>query len=94
MSNLFFSPSGRIGSQDFMKAGVILIAIGAGLSVLKIISPATGLIAGIASLVLLFPWICIWLKRLHNGNKSGEMIVGYIALYAALLIVLTLESLH
>ena len=93
MSNMYFSSKGRIGSQDFMKAGVILIAIGAGISVLKLLIPILGLITPFIFLAMLFPWIFIWIKRLHNGNKSGEMVVAYVALYIALYVILTLVAL-
>lgn len=93
MGNLFFSPSGRIGSQDFMKAGVILIIAGIGLSLMKNWAPSLGLLAGLATFMLLYPWICIWLKRLRAGDKGGEMMFAYIALYAFLLMVLTVVAL-
>lgn len=92
MGNLLFSPTGRIGSQDFMKAGVILIIVGIVLSLLQKSNPSMALIVLAGNLVLLYPWVCIWIKRLHNGNKSGALIFGYIGLYIALLMVLTLVA--
>lgn len=92
MGNLFFSPAGRIGSQDFMKAGVILIIIGIVLSLLKISNPSTTLLVSVGNLLLLYPWVCIWVKRLNNGNKSGAMIFSYIALYVAFLLGLTVVA--
>jgi uncharacterized membrane protein YhaH (DUF805 family) len=90
MGNLLFSPNGRIGSQDFMKAGVILIVVGVALSLLKIMNPSAILLVGTGNILLLYPWITIWVKRLHNGNKSGAMIFGYIGLYIAIILVLTI----
>ncbi|NNC38176.1 MAG: hypothetical protein EX271_00465 [Acidimicrobiales bacterium] len=93
MGNLFLSPSGRIGSQDFMKGGVMLIIAGIVFSLIKNSVPSLGFFAGLASFFLLYPWICIWLKRLRAGNKGGEMMIAYIALYAFLLIALTVVAL-
>ena len=74
MGNLLFSSYGRIGSGTFINAGYILILIGTAFSMSKMISPAIGGIFGFLSMLLLYPWVCIWIKRLHNGGKSGWMV--------------------
>ena len=30
-------------------------------------------LAGIVSFALIYPWIVIWIKRYHDGGKSGWM---------------------
>ena len=92
MGNLLFSPTGRIGSQDFMKAGVILIILGIMLSLLKISNPSMVMLVGIGNIILIYPWVCIWVKRLHNGGKSGAMIFGYIGLYIGLILTSTVVA--
>ena len=87
MGSLFFSPSGQIDSRSFMQAGLILIVIGAVLTVVKNFSPGLAAIASLLSLIMIYPWVCIWIKRLRNGGKSGAMVLVYILLYIVLVIV-------
>ena len=84
MGSLLFSSHGRIGSDTFIKAGYILILIGTAFSMSKVISPAIGGIFGFLSMLLLYPWACIWIKRLHNGGKSGWMVCLYILIYVVI----------
>jgi len=92
MGNLLFSPSGRIGSQDFMKGGVALIIVGIVLSLLNMQAILSPTLVTLAYLLMLFPWVCIWVKRLHNGGKTGFMIFLYIFLYAILVVVFTIVA--
>ncbi len=85
MGNLLFSPYGRIGSNAFNKAGYILILLGAAFSMTKVFGPVVSGFFGIFSFLLLYPWMCIWIKRLHNGDKSGWMVFLYILIYIAIL---------
>ncbi len=88
MLGTLFSPSGRIGSAEFMRAGYILIIIGVAFGLTKLISPAIGAMFGLISVFLVYPWVVIWVKRLHNGGKTGWMIFLYILLYCVALITL------
>lgn len=72
MGNLLFSPSGRIGPGQFMSAVNVLVAIGLVLALLPIFVPALGML-GIIGLVLIWCWVVIWVKRYHDGGKSGWM---------------------
>lgn len=90
MGDLLFSPNGRIGSAAFMKAGYILILIGTALGMVKMFNPVLGAMFGFLSMLLLYPWVCIWIKRLHNGGKSGWMIFLYILIYGVIIMTSTL----
>jgi len=72
MGNLLFSPSGRIGSAAFMKGVGILVALGLILGLIPIFVPALGIL-GLVGLVLIWCWIVLWVKRYHDGGKSGWM---------------------
>ena len=92
MGNLLFSPSGRIGSGQFMSGATILIAIGLVLGVLPIFVPVLALL-NIVGLVLFWCWIVLWVKRYHDGGKSGWMclipIIVYLILGGIITFVLT-----
>ena len=87
MGNLLFSPSGRIGSSEFYRGGFILILIGTAFSMTKMISPGLGVMFGLLSYFLAYPWVVIWIKRLHNGGKSGWLVLLYGLLYTVILMV-------
>jgi len=72
MGNLLFSPSGRIGPGQFMSAVTILVLVGAVLGLLPIFVPALAIL-GIVGFVMIWCWIVIWVKRYHDGGKSGWM---------------------
>lgn len=67
---LFLSPEGRIGQKDFWIGVLILFVIWVVTPfVLHILSP-------IVWLVLLYPWVCVFAKRLHDFGKSGMWILA------------------
>lgn len=73
MGNLLFSPSGRINSGEFMKGAYALIAISFVLGILPLINYKIGSILSIVGIVLIWCWIVLFIKRLHDGGKSGWM---------------------
>jgi uncharacterized membrane protein YhaH (DUF805 family) len=88
MGNLLFSPSGRIGPGEFIKGAIILIVLGTLLSVPSIMGmEAFETITFILSLVLIYPWVVIWIKRYHDAGKSGWMCLIPIVVYLVLFII-------
>ncbi len=73
------NPFGRIGPAKFRNAALVLIAVGAVISLLPAIVPTMALWT-YASLLLLYPWVVIWVKRLHDAGKSGKW---FLAIFAA-----------
>jgi uncharacterized membrane protein YhaH (DUF805 family) len=65
------NPSGRIGPVTFRNAALVLILIGALFSILPYFRPDLALIS-FASLLLLYPWVVIWVKRFHDAGKPGS----------------------
>ena len=88
MGNLLFSPNGRINSGEFMKGAIILIIIGALLTLPSTLGmKAVGTALGVLSYLLAFPWVVIWIKRYHDAGKSGWMCLLPLFVYAILLMV-------
>lgn len=77
MMKLLFSPSNRIGPADFQKGALVLIVIAFLVALLPLVgsSPLLVTLGGLIGLVLLYPWVCIWIKRLHDAGKSGWFII-------------------
>src|SRR5262245_63266199 len=78
--NTMLNPRGRIGPVTFRNAAMILIAIGAILSLLPLATPALAALSFV-SLLLIYPWIVIWVKRLHDAGKSGWMFLVVLVVY-------------
>lgn len=81
-SRLFFSPEGRIGQKDYWIGVLILV-------VLWVLSHLAHVFAPLVWLLLLWPWVCVIAKRLHDFNRSGWMIlipvvVGCVAVIGAI----------
>lgn len=72
MGSLLFSPSGRIGPSEFMKGVMVLVILGFILAGLPALGPALGALS-VVGIVLYWCWIVLWIKRYHDGGKSGWM---------------------
>lgn len=80
MGNLLFSPSGRIGPGQFMSGVQILIIVAVVLAILPALVPALVML-NILGLVMLWCWVVLWVKRYHDGGKSGWMCLIPIIIY-------------
>lgn len=81
MGNLLFSPSGRIGPQEFTKGIMILAIISAIITIIPMFSYSFGTMLSLVSVVLLFPLFCLLIKRSHDAGKSGWMSIVWFILY-------------
>ncbi len=72
MGNLLFSPSGRIGPGEFMSGVMILVVVTLVLGLLTVFAPALAAL-NIVGLVFFWCWVVLWVKRYHDGGKSGWM---------------------
>lgn len=83
-SKLFLSAEGRIGQKDYW-IGVLILFVA------WVLSHLAHVLAPFVWLILIYPWVCVMAKRLHDFNKSGWMIlipvvVGVIALLGAVVV--------
>lgn len=80
--SLFFSAEGRIGRQAFWIGFAILFFAGMVINVI----PGLGQLISIA---MIWCWVCLFSKRLHDFGKSGWLnLVPIVAWFAALVIAL------
>lgn len=69
---LFFNPQGRIGKGPFWIGVIVLLVISTALSAVSAYGPRTvGTIISLLSLVLIYPGVCVYVKRFHDAGKSG-----------------------
>lgn len=88
MGNLLFSPSGRIGSADFIRGIIVLIVISAVLTVLPLISSGLDVLK-ILSIVMVWCWIVLYVKRFHDAGKTGWLTVAVAVASIILLYILS-----
>jgi uncharacterized membrane protein YhaH (DUF805 family) len=79
-AGLFFSPQGRITKSQFQTGAFVLIAISFVFGVLPAVIGGTALMAvstitTLIGLVMLWCWIALWVKRLHQGGITGWMTI-------------------
>ncbi|EAP88905.1 MAG: DUF805 domain-containing protein [Oceanicaulis sp.] len=80
------SANGRMAPADFQKAGLILIAISFVLALTPLVLPVVlaSLLTIIVGLALIYPWACIWSKRLHDAGRSGWMFLVVLVIWIVL----------
>ena len=84
MIKALFDPEGRIGPDDFLKSSLILVVIGAIFSLLPLAT--TSMWLSFVSLVVVYPWAVIWIKRLHDAGKPGWMFLIVFALWVIVIL--------
>ncbi|GLQ24789.1 hypothetical protein GCM10007853_26630 [Algimonas ampicilliniresistens] len=89
MGNLLFSPSGRIGPSAYMKGMIVLAVISAIISIIPLFSPGLAMILGLASIILIIPFVFLGIKRSHDAGKSGWMVLTHILLFIGVSVALT-----
>jgi uncharacterized membrane protein YhaH (DUF805 family) len=77
------NPFGRIGPVTFRNTAIILILVGACLSLSPLINPGLAALS-FAGVLLLYPSLVIWVKRFHDAGKSGKW---FLAVFAAEVII-------
>jgi uncharacterized membrane protein YhaH (DUF805 family) len=82
--SVFFSANGRMGQKDFWIAAAALFGA-------WVLSLALHFLAPFAWLLLVYCWICILSKRLHDAGRSGWLIlvpvaVGFAAVCISLVV--------
>jgi len=84
MGNLLFGPNGRISPSDFMRGATILIVVQFILGLLPLISMGLAMVLSIVSIVIIYPWVCLFMKRLRDGGKSGWLCIAVILVWIVL----------
>jgi uncharacterized membrane protein YhaH (DUF805 family) len=64
IQRLFLKADGRIGRGEFWTGFLILFVVG-------IVVHFIPVIGQIIAIILIYPWVCLFSKRLHDMGKSG-----------------------
>ena len=91
MLSTYLSPAGRMSPSDFKKSALILIVVGVLFSIPELLGiKSNSVLASIVSFALYYSWIVIWIKRYHDGGKSGWMCFLPIVVYLMATIILAM----
>lgn len=79
----FFDPQGRAGPRDFARGLILLTGVMVAIQTLTVIAgPQTNVL----QYALVFPYICVFAKRLHDAGQSAWLwlifLVGWLVLNA------------
>ena len=93
LGSVLFSPNGRIGARTFWRGLIVLLMAVIILQVASVYAgQLVGGIAGVISLGLVYPYLCVFGKRLHDAGKSAWwfllFLFGYVVLSGVLQMVL------
>jgi len=80
---VLFDPTGRIGPRDFWRGVILLVASQVIMQTALVYGPPIlVVILSILSLALVYPYLCVFGKRLHDAGKSAWffvlLLVGYL----------------
>ncbi|HEX2561087.1 DUF805 domain-containing protein, partial [Phenylobacterium sp.] len=78
---LFLTADGRIGKRDFWIGFAILFGIG-------FVAGMIPVLGQIISLVLIYPTVCVFSKRLHDFGKTGWLYLAPVGITVVLMIVM------
>lgn len=82
---LFLDPKGRIGRKDFWIGFAILFVAGLVLGMIPVIGQIIGLL-------MLYLWVCLGSKRLHDMGKSGWLMVVPFALQVLAMVLVVMAA--
>ncbi|MBL4537532.1 MAG: DUF805 domain-containing protein [Oceanicaulis sp.] len=72
LMSVLFAPNGRINPSQFQTGALVLLGIGFVLALVPL--TGNGALIGVQTLVglaMIYPWVVLWRKRLHDSGKSG-----------------------
>ena len=75
MGNLLFSPSGRIGPDEFMRGVYVVVAVSFLINLLPMVSVTLSSPLKLLMIGAAYCWVALFIKRFRDGGKSGWMVL-------------------
>ena len=84
-ADLLFNPNGRIGKNTFWRGAIAVLVITIVISIVGAYVPGGWSIAfGLLSFALVYPYLCVYGKRIHDAGLSAwifvALLIGYFIL--------------
>jgi uncharacterized membrane protein YhaH (DUF805 family) len=83
---VLFSPNGRIGPNRFARGFILLTGA---MVILEALSAAVAPAFASLSFLLIFPYLCVFGKRLHDAGQSAALWLAFVAAYILLSAMIT-----
>ena len=84
---VLFNPNGRIQANQFWQGIIVLVGLQIVLQVLAVLGISLGVLDTIIGLGIIYPYLCVYGKRLHDSNKSAWLFLlfalGYMIIMLA-----------
>jgi uncharacterized membrane protein YhaH (DUF805 family) len=72
LMSVLFAPNGRISPSQFQTGALVLLGIGFVMALLSLTGNTAMMgVQTLVGLVLIYPWVVLWRKRLHDSGKTG-----------------------
>ena len=72
LMSVLFAPNGRINPGQFQTGALVLLGIGFVLALLPLTGNAAMMgVQTLIGLIMIYPWVVLWRKRLHDNGKTG-----------------------
>lgn len=72
LMSVLFAPNGRISPSQFQTGALMLLGIGFVMALLSLTGNTAMMgVQTLVGLVLIYPWVVLWRKRLHDSGKTG-----------------------
>jgi len=81
IQGVLFNPQGRIQANQFWQGVIVLVAIQIVLSILPLLGINLGALSNLIGLLIIYPYLCVYGKRLHDSNKSAWMFLLFVLGY-------------
>ena len=84
---VLFNPNGRIQANQFWQGVIVLVGFQIVLQVLVVLGINLGVFSTIIAVGIVYPYLCVYGKRLHDSNKTAWMFllfaIGYVIITTA-----------
>ena len=78
---LLLTFDGRLGVKGFWSGIKVLIIASAAIQVLSALLGPLGLLLSLLSLALIYPFVCVYIKRFHDADMPGIWVLAVIGGY-------------
>ena len=75
---VLFNPNGRIQANQFWQGVIVLVGLQIVLQVLAVLGINLGILTGIIGIGIVYPYLCVYGKRLHDSNKTAWMFLLFV----------------
>jgi len=94
ITRTFFSPNGRLQTQDFYRAIIVLVGLFLVSNIIQTFAAAgLAMMFSILSFVFLYCYFCVFAKRLHDSRRTGWFfllfLLGYLVISTIISAILT-----